>query len=61
MMSGRFIECRRYYEGMCPGGPCETCKHDAVNEYNDMRFTIIAQRLIISALLVAVVTMAVLA
>jgi hypothetical protein len=60
-MSGRYIECRRYYEDRCPGGPCEDCRHEAVNEYNDMRATILAQWLIIAALVVVIVVAAVLA
>lgn len=59
-MSGSHVECTRWRDGVCPGGPCDTCRHDAVNEYHDMRITIIAQRIIILALAVTVMMAAVL-
>ena len=53
-MSGSVLECHRYYDGLCNGGPCETCKYDAVNEHHDMKITIAAQRLVIVELLALV-------
>ena len=60
-MSGSIIECRRYYEGTCAGGPCDECKFDAVNEYNDMVAAIWGYRLLVVSLVAAIVCMAVLA
>jgi hypothetical protein len=59
-MSGSVLECHRYYDGKCDGGPCETCEHDALNKQMRTESENVALKIIVLGETLALIMAAVL-
>jgi len=60
-MSGRGLQCRRWNDGICNGGPCDDCRYEPANMVTDMKIAIWGYRLMVVSLVAAIVCVAVLA